>query len=83
MAEYYHGKTEKSQKSPRSPRVVRLFFKQTFAALVCGLLVFLMHTLPIPYLNNCADALGRALRYELKLPTEGLTEWVKERITEH
>ncbi len=82
MAESYHGRTERAKEPSRSPKIVRLFLKQTVAALVCGLLIFLMNKLPIPSLNNCADALGRALRYEMNLPTEKLTQWVKERITE-
>ncbi len=83
MAEYYGGKTETSKKPSRSPRLFRLLFKQTVAALVCGLLAFLMQASSSPQLNQCADALGRALRYELKLPTGEITNWVEERITEH
>lgn len=83
MAEYYHGKSDHSQKPSRSPRFFRLLLKQTLAALVCGLLVFLMYTIPNPRLNQYADALGRALRYEVKIPAGELTEWFKERITQH
>ncbi len=83
MTEYYHGKVQEARKLSRSPKILRLFLKQSIAALVCGGVAFFMHATPIPRLNNYADALGRALRYEMNLPTEKLTDWVKERIQEH
>ena len=83
MAKYYKRK-DNPRKEPRSyPKLVQLIFKQTVASLVCGVLFFLMHTLPIVQLNRCADALGRALRQEFDLPTQKLTDWVKERIPIH
>ncbi len=80
MAEYDRRKNQSKNESRTPPKVVRLLLKQTVASLVCGLLLFLMHTLPIAQLNNCADALGRALRHEYALPTQKLTDWVRERI---
>ncbi len=80
MAEYYHGKSKPRKKSPSYPKFVRLVFKQTLASLVCGVLLFLMHVLPLSRLNHYADALGRALRYEYSIPTQALTDWFKERM---
>lgn len=83
MAEHKQKKSKPSRNSRPYPKLIRLVFKQALASLVCGVLFFLMHTLPVTQLNNCADALGRALRHEYSLPTQKLTDWVRERIPQH
>lgn len=80
MAESHGKKSDTQKKSRVFPGFVRLFFKQVMASFLCGILFFLMNTLPAPSLNNCARALGDALRYEIKIPTEKFPDWVKERI---
>ncbi len=80
MAKSYQGKTGQKKESRSYPKPIRLFFKQAIASLVFGIFFFLMHALPVSQLNNCADALGRALRHEYTFPAQKLTDWVKERI---
>lgn len=73
MAESHNKKPRKTQ------GILQLFFKQAITSFLCGVLFFLMNTLPVPVLNNCAKALREALRYETKTPVEKIPEWVKER----
>lgn len=80
MAESHHNKSNTRRKARSYPSFIRLFFKQAVASLVFGILFFLMSTLPAPSLNNCARALGDALRFEMKIPTENFADWLKERI---
>ena len=61
--QYTKSKSSTSSKS----RFFPLLLKQTAAAVVCTLLVWCMHTLPVTRLNQWMDALGRALRYESDL----------------
>lgn len=76
-----HGKKSNARNKARSyPGFIQLFFKQVVASLAVGILFFLMGTIPSPVLNNCARALGDALRYEMGLPTEKLPAWLIERI---
>ncbi len=83
MAESHHNKSNTRKNSHRFPGFIRLFFKQVVASFLCGVLFFLMSNIPAPTLNNCARALGDALRFEMKIPTEKLPHWVKERIDVH
>lgn len=74
MTETYRGRTgthkepahaEKTEPRPRS--LSRLLLKQTAAALVFSLAAVIMQGVPLPRVSQCADALGRALRYETDL----------------
>ncbi len=74
MTETYRGRTgtrkepahaEKTEPRPRS--LSRLLLKQTAAALVFSLAAVGMQGVPLPRVSQCADALGRALRYETDL----------------
>lgn len=74
MTETYRGRTgtrkepahaEKTEPRPRS--LSRLLLKQTAAALVFSFAAIGMQSVPLPRVSQCADALGRALRYETDL----------------
>ena len=80
MTESRQSKSHTDRNSRSYPGFVRLFFKQAAVSLVIGILFSLMRSVPVPTLNNCARALGDALRYEMKLPAENLPDWVMERI---
>lgn len=51
---------EKTQGS----KLGRLFLKQFLAAAIFTLVIYGAANSSLPFLNNCADALGRAIRYE-------------------
>ncbi len=80
MTDSSRNRSETKKFSRPYPKWLRLFFKQLVASLLCGILFFLMHILPAPFLNNCARALGDALRYEVSIPTDKIPHRVKERI---
>lgn len=81
MTEPQRSNSDAKRKSRTKPGLIRLFFMQAAASLVCGIFFLLMHSLPVPTLNNCARALGDALRFEMELPTEKLPRWITEGIS--
>lgn len=73
MPNTYQGRDRKREKTEPSlsPGLLRRFgqllLKQTAAALICTALVWGMQNMDSPKINDYADALGRALRYESNL----------------
>lgn len=64
-----HQKKESERATPSFlQRRLRSLFQRILAALLCGLLVFAMVKLPIPFFNHCAKALGRAITFPVELP---------------
>lgn len=96
MYESYSGRRQNNS-APRSGRRTisetskskllhfgNLFLKQTAAAVVCAAVVYGMHAAKTPGINRCAEALGRALRYESDLSIfsdagESLSRWLRSK----
>lgn len=91
MNDVYQEKNQRPrQQTRRTPpaknRFFSLFLKQTSAAVICALLVWCMHTLPVPRFRQWMDALGRALRYEsdltdIKETGAYLINWISQKIS--
>lgn len=70
MSEIYQSRQRNKPQHPPGivfSKPLQLLLKQTAASLICLLLVFGMHHSSLPFLRDCADALGTALRFESDL----------------
>jgi len=75
---------EETKEEKQVGKHIQLFAKQLTAAICCGMVVWGMCSVRVSKINDYADALGRALRYETDLTQfkekgAAIGQWIKER----